>query len=141
MKKFDTEFDVYFEDISPSGSIHLEKIAEWMSMARERYFKSTCPEHLKFVDGPVKMFTASISITITGYAQSRWADKITAGLTTANIKNISFEMHIDFHNKRTNKTIAAGIQKVTFINYNTKGLAPIPESMKEVIVNFVKERD
>ena len=134
---FNTEFDIYFEDVSPSGKIHLEKIAEWISMTREQYFKATCPDYLKFAEGPVKMFTANISISIKDRAQ--WADRIIAVLTTANIKKISFEMHIDFQNKQTNKIIAMGIQKVAFINRDTKDFAPVPDDMRHVIVNYLKE--
>lgn len=136
MKTFDTNFEVYFEDISPSGKIHLEKLAEWMSMAREQYFKTTCPEHLKFVDSNIKMFTTNVSIITIG--NSRWADTITAILTTDNIKKISFEMHIDFKNPRTNQVIARGIQKVAFVNINTKEFTSVPEDMKNVIVNYNK---
>jgi len=136
MKTFYTEFEVFFEDISPAGKIHLEKITEWMSMARERYFKATCPDHLKFVESPVKMFTTNLSITILSH--SKWADKITAVLTTANIKKISFEMHIDFQNKRTNNLIAKGMQRVAFVNSQTKNFTDIPNDMKSVIVNYVR---
>ena len=138
MKTFDVEFDVYFEDISPSGKIHLEKVVEWMSMAREQYFKSTCPEHLKFVNNPVKMFTSCVSILIPERAQSQWADRITAKLSPANIKKISFEMHIDFLNERTNKVIAKGIQRVAFVNCNTKEFTPIPNDMKCVVEDYIK---
>jgi len=138
MKTFDMEFDVYFEDISPSGKIHLEKITEWMSMAREQYFKSTCPEHLKFVNNPVKMFTSCVSILIPERAQSQWADRIIVKLLPANIKKISFEMHMDFFNKRTNRIIAQGIQRVAFIDCNTKEFAPIPNDMKCVVESYIK---
>ena len=137
MKTFDTEFKVYFEDISPSGKIHLEKIAEWMSMTREEYFKATCPEHLKFIDTAVNMFTTNILISVTG--RSRWADNIIAILTTANIKKISFEMCIEFKNERTSQVIARGVQKVAFININSRDFTSIPGDMKNVIVNYNKE--
>lgn len=137
MRTFNAEFEVYFEDISPAGKIHLEKIVEWMSVAREKYFKATCPEYLKFVESPVKMFTTNISVTVLDNAG--WADKITAVLSAANIKKISFEMHIDFRNERTNKIIAKTMQKVAFVNMNTKDFAAVPKDMKGVIVNYIKE--
>ena len=115
---------------------HLEKLAEWTSITREQYFKSTCPEHLKFVEGPVKMFTTNLSISIIGC--SKWADTITAILTTAKIKKISFEMHIDFQNERTQEIIAKGIQKVAFINSDTKKFDDVPDDMQKVIVNYLK---
>lgn len=136
MKTFNTEFDVYFEDISPSGKIHLEKIAEWMSMAREQYFKATCPDHLKFVESPVKMFTTNISISMTN--SSKWADKIAAILTTANIKKISFEMHIDFKNMRTDEIISKTVQKVAFVNCDTRNFTDVPDDMRQVIVNYLR---
>lgn len=137
MKTFNKELDIYFEDISPSGKIHLEKLAEWSSTVREEYFKSTCPNHLKFVESPVKMVTINLSMAMTGNS-SKWADKITAILTTSNIKKISFEMHINFQNERTKKIIATSIQKVTFVDVNTKQFAGVPNDMKSVIVNYVK---
>lgn len=136
MTTFNTEYEVYFEDISPSGIVHLEKLAEWMSMGREKYFRKTCPDHLKFVDGEVNMFTVVMSILIMG--RSKWADKINVVITTAKIKRISFEMHFDFQNKRTNEIIAQGIQKVAFIKNDAENFAPIPNDMKNVIVNYVK---
>lgn len=137
MQTFNFAFDTYFEDISPSGKVHLEKIAEWMSMTREHYFRATCPEHLKFVESPVKMFTSSISISVLG--SSRWTDRINAILTTANIKKISFEMCIDFQNERNKEIIAKGVQKVIFVNTDTEKFAFVPEDMRNVIVNYLKE--
>jgi len=136
MKTFDSEFDVYFEDLSPSGKIHLEKIAEWMSMTREQYFKATCPEHLKFAKSSVVMFTSNISISVLG--RSRWADKVKAILTTANIKKISFEMHIDFLNQRTQEIVVQGRQRVVFLNTETQKFTGIPEDMSGVITNYLK---
>ncbi|MFA6217130.1 MAG: hypothetical protein WDL87_05710 [Candidatus Omnitrophota bacterium] len=134
MKTFNSGFDIYFEDLSASGKVHLEKIGEWMSMTREQYFKSSCPDHLKFVESPIQMFTMGLSITVTGTC--RWADKIQAILTTANIKKISFEMHIDFKNERTGNVIAKGVQKVAFVDVIAKKFTNIPDNMKQVIVNF-----
>lgn len=138
MKTFDTQFSIYFEDISPSGKVHLEKIAEWMSMTREQYFKSTCPNHLNFVESTIKMFTANISINIVGAA--KWTDTIKAILTTANIKKISFEMYIDFQNEKTGDIVARTIQKVAFVDISNNKFANVPEDMKSVIINYVKDR-
>lgn len=138
MKTFDVEFNVYFEDISPSGRIHLEKISEWMSMAREQYFKVTCPEHLKFVNSPVKMFTSCLSISIPDHAQSQWADRIVVRLFPANIKKISFEMHMDFMNGRTGKVVAKGMQRVAFVNCDTKEFMAIPDDMKRAVNSYVR---
>lgn len=136
MVTFNSEFEIYFEDISPSGNVHLEKIAEWMSMGREQYFRATCPGHLKFVDGEVSMFTVGMSISVK--EKSRWADKVKLSIKTAKIKKISFEMHFDFKNERTKQIIAQGIQKVAFIKLNAENFAPIPDDMKNVIVNYLE---
>jgi len=136
MKIFRTEFEVYFEDISPSGKIHLEKLAEWMSMARERYFRTTCSNHLEFIEGPVQMFTSNLSITING--TSRWADAIEVSLTSSNIKKISFEITADFKNKRTGEIIASGTQKVVFINTNSHKFTDIPEDLKNNVIQYLR---
>ena len=136
MATFNSEFEIYFEDISPSGNVHLEKIAEWMSMGRERYFRATCPDHLKFVDGGVSMFTVGMSIHIK--EKSKWADKVRLSIKTARIKKISFEMLFDFKNERTNQVIAQGVQKVAFIKQDAENFAPIPDDMKNVIVNYLE---
>ena len=104
----------------------------------EKYFKATCPGHLKFVDSQIKMFTSAISILIPDHAQSQWADRIVAKLFPSNIRKISFEMRIDFLNKRTNKIIANGIQRVAFVNCNTKEFTPIPNDMKCVVEDYIK---
>ena len=49
-------------------------------------------------------------------------------------------MRIDFLNKRANKIIANGIQKVAFVNCNTKEFMPIPDDMKCVVENYAKAR-
>lgn len=134
MKTFNTEFEVYFEDISPSGRIHLEKLAEWMSMAREQYFKTLCPDHVKFIQSPVKMFTTNMAITING--KLRWADKIIVSLTSSNIKKISFEINADFKNIRTEEIIATGIQKVAFVDIVTNKFADIPEDLKNKVIQY-----
>lgn len=134
MKTFNTEFEVYFEDISPAGKIHLEKLAEWMSVAREKYFKTTCPEYLKFAESPIKMFTTNISISITG--QAKWADKIIVTLTSSNIKKISFEINADFRNVQTRKVIAKGVQKVAFVNTKNNSFSDIPEDLKNNIIQY-----
>ena len=129
MATFNSEFEIYFEDISPSGNVHLEKIAEWMSMGREQYFRATCPEHLKFIDGGVSMFTVGMSIAIKN--KSQWADKISLSISTARIKKVSFELHFDFQNVRTNSLIANGTQKVAFIKQNAGEFSPIPKEIMD----------
>lgn len=137
MRTFNTEYDIYFEDISPSSMVHLEKIAEWMSMGRERFFKTTCPEHLKFADGKVSMFT--IFMTICDVKSSQWADNIEATITFTKIKRISFEIHFDFYNKRKKEVIAKGVQKVAFINAGEEDFAPIPNDIKVAVLEHAKE--
>lgn len=134
MKTFRTEFEIFFEDISPAGMVHLEKIAEWVSMTREKYFKLTCPEHPRFIDGPVMMVTVSLSISIL--QRAKWADKVTAIFTVANIKRISFEIHIDFQNTRINKVFARAIQRVAFMDAQTKDFSNIPDYLRRAIVNY-----
>lgn len=134
MKTFNAEFEVYFEDISPAGKIHLEKLAEWMSIAREKYFKTTCLEYFKFVESPVKMFTTNMSISITGHA--KWADKIVVTLTSSDIKKISFEINADFKNTRTGEVIAKGVQKVAFVNTKNSSFSVIPEDLRNNIIQY-----
>lgn len=138
MEIFITDFDIYFEDLSPFGKVHIEKLAEWLSITRERYFKTTCPDYFKFADGSVVMFTTDASIFIQN-ARSHWADKITAALTTSNIKKISFEMNVEFYNNRSKEIIAHGKQKVAFVDQNTKRFASVPDDMKGVIIHYVKD--
>ncbi|MCK5083648.1 MAG: acyl-CoA thioesterase [Candidatus Omnitrophica bacterium] len=135
MKTFNTEFEIYFEDISPSGIVHLEKIAEWMSMGREQFFKATCPDHLWLAEGEIFVFTVSMSISVKGH--SRWSDKIKAVITTSNVKKISYMLHFDFYNEGTNEIIAQGIQKVAFVKSGNEKFAPIPDDIKDVVVNYL----
>jgi len=137
MKTFNTNYKIYFEDISPSGMVHLEKIAEWMSMGRERFFRTTCPDHLSFVNTEVSMFT--ISMTMFDLKKSRWADDIEAIITFSKIKKISFEIHFDFYNKREKELIAKGLQKVAFIKQNEKNFAPIPKDIKVAVLKHLKQ--
>lgn len=136
MTTFNTDYEIYFEDISPSGIVHLEKISEWMSMGRERFFRATCPDHLQFVKNDVNMFTVQMSISVMG--ASAWADQIEAVISMTKIKKISFDIHFDFHNKRTKEIIAHGIQKVAFIKSNAENFAPIPEDIKEAVLIHAK---
>lgn len=137
MNSFDTEYEIYFEDISPSGMVHLEKIAEWMSMGRERFFKTTCPNHLSFSDGKVSMFT--VFMTISDVKNSQWADDIKAIITFTKVKRISFEIHFDFYNKRKKETIAKGVQKVAFIDSGEENFAPIPADIKNAVSQHMKK--
>lgn len=132
MTTFNTNFEIYFEDISPSGIVHLEKLAEWMSMGRERFFRATCPDHLKFVENDVSMFTVQMSISVLG--SSAWADEIEAIISMTKIKKISFEIHFDFLNKKTGKVIAQGVQKVAFVKSNDENFSPIPDDIREAIL-------
>ena len=136
MKVFKSEYVIYFEDISPSGMVHIEKIAEWMSMGRERFFRSTCPEHLKFAKSGVNMFT--IYMTIFELKSSQWADVIEARISFSRIKKISFEIHFDFYNKRERKVIAKGIQKVAFVKEGLESFAPVPEDINSSIKLYIK---
>lgn len=136
MATFNTEFEIYFEDISPSGIVHLEKLAEWMSMGRERFFRATCPNHLQFVEQDVSMFTVQMSISVLG--SSGWADKIKAIISMTKIKKISFEIHFDFLNERTNEVIAQGIQKVAFVREASEAFAKIPKDIDGAIRNYEK---
>ncbi len=136
MATFNTDYEIYFEDISPSGIVHLEKIAEWMSMGREQFFRKTCSEHLWLAEGKVAIFTVSMSITVKG--RSRWADKISAIIYTSNIKKASYLVQFDFHNERTNEIIAQGTQKVAFIRSDDGKIITIPDDIHQVIVNYTK---
>ncbi len=137
MKTFKSKFEVYFEDISPSEKVHLEKLVEWMSMAREKFFKETCPKHKNFINGSTRMFTTDLSLNITGCA--KWTDSITSILTTEKIKKISFQMHLLFRNDRTEETIATGTQKVAFVDSRTQKFTDIPDNMKQIIVKYCKK--
>lgn len=134
MKTFIVDFEVYFEDISPAGKIHLEKLAEWLSMAREKYFKTLCPNYNKFLDGSIKMFTTNISLSIKGRA--KWADKIVVTLTSSNVKKISFEINADFTNTRTGEMLATGVQKVIFMNTTTSKFSCIPDDLKNNVIQY-----
>ena len=131
---FNSKFEIYFEDISPSGIVHLEKIAEWMSMGREQFFRNTCSDHLWLADRKVAIFTVSMSITIIG--RSCWADKISAIISISDIKKISYMVQFKFHNERTNEIIALGAQKVAFINSESGKFSTIPDDIQKVIVNY-----
>ena len=135
MPIFNAEFEIYFEDISPSGIVHLEKIAEWMSMGREQFFKTTCPDHLWLAEGGIFVFTVSMSISVKGH--SRWSDKIRAAITTSNVKRVSYMVHFDFYNERTNEIIAQGIQKVGFVKSGNEKFALIPDDIKNVVVDYL----
>jgi len=137
MKTYDTEYEIYFEDISPSGKVHLEKVAEWMSMGRERFFRDTCPGHLDFVDSGVFMFT--VQMTINMKEPSVWADKIKCRLSFTKIKKISFEIHFDFLNLRTNQIMAKGMQKVAFVEEDGESFAPVPVEIDKSIRMYKKE--
>jgi len=136
MTTFNTNYEIYFEDISPSGIVHLEKIAEWMSMGREQFFKKTCPDHLWLAEGKVAIFTVYMSIAIKG--RSRWSDKINTIISTSNIKKASYLVQFDFHNERTNEVIAQGVQKVAFIKSDNGKIVTIPEDIHKVIINYTK---
>lgn len=136
MKSFNTNFEIYFEDISPSGIVHLEKIAEWMSMGRERFFRSTCPNHLWLADKKIVIFTAIMSITMLN--ESKWADTICTEIFTSQVKKLSYVIHFDFFNTRTKKIIAQGVQKVVCMNSETEKFALIPEDVKKVVAEYSK---
>ena len=136
MQTFNTEYEIYFEDISPSGMVHLEKIAEWMSMGREQFFRATCPEHLWLAEGKINIFTVSMSISMRG--RSRWADKIQAIINTSQVKKISYMVNFDFLNTRTNEIVAQGVQKVAFVNSQDGNFCNIPEDIQKVVVQYLK---
>ena len=134
MTTFNTAYEIYFEDISPSGIVHLEKLAEWMSMGRERFFRETCSDHLWLAEGKITVFTVSMTITVIG--KSRWADKISTSIFVSKIKKISY---FDFRNERTNEIIAQGIQKVAFINSEDGKFSSIPDDIQNVITRYSKK--
>jgi acyl-CoA thioesterase FadM len=134
MKTFTTEYEIYFEDISPSGMVHLEKIAEWMSMGRERFFRATCPDYLWLAEGHVAILTVSMSISATGH--SMWSDKIRTDIHTSHVKKISYAVSFDFTNERTNDVIAKGAQKVAFINLSSGEFVPVPDTVLDVVTRY-----
>lgn len=138
MKTFQTEYEIYFEDISPSGMVHLEKIAEWMSMGRERFFKATCDDHMWLSEGDTAIFTVSMQIYIL--EKAKWADKIKLKITIFDIKRISYGIHYEFLNERTQEIIARGVQKVAFMNRYTGKFTGISEDIKKIIVDYVNPK-
>lgn len=137
MNSFITEYEIYFEDISPSGMVHLEKIAEWMSMGRERFFRATCPDYLWLADGRIAILTVSMSISVTGH--SRWSDKIRTDIHTSHVKKISYAVSFDFTNERTNDVIARGAQKVAFIDLSSGGFVPVPDNILNVVTRYSRQ--
>jgi len=139
MGEFRTNFRVYFEDLSPAGIVHLEKIAEWISMTREEALKAACNTYyMSIMENPVKMFTTNLSINIIDSVQ--WTDNITAILSTSNIKKISFEINVDFNNYKNNQNIIRSKLKVVFVDWNTKKFTPVPEEVKDVALRYLKKR-
>jgi acyl-CoA thioesterase FadM len=107
-----------------------------MSMGRERFFKATCHDHLWLAERKVYIFTVSMSIEVL--APSGWADVIKANINTANIKKVSYEVLFDFINTRTNDLIAKGCQKVAILQGGTERFSPIPDDIKNVIIDYIK---
>jgi len=134
MKNFVTNFNIFFEDISPTGIVHLEKIAEWMSIGREQFFKETCPDHRWLFDGDTAIFTVSMSIE--SKSTSIWADRIELRIKPYKIKKISYSVNFEFFNVRTSKLIAIGDQKVAFMSKKTGKFCKISEDIYNVILNY-----
>lgn len=137
MSTFETYFRIFFGDISPSGRIHIDRLAEWMAIARERYLISNYPDYLSFIEGSIKMFTRQMNVIITG--RSRWTDEILVSLNSSSVKRFSFDINAIFKNIRTKEIIARGRQKVVFVDIHTGRFADIPSELKRCIIRYQKD--
>lgn len=128
------QIKVYFKHTEYWGDVHPYNYLEWTSYVRESFFQETVNNFLEVLERPIKMMTTKMSLDIVGKAQ--FGDLIEARLAVGKIKKVSFDMMIEFFNKKQGSVVATTTHTVVFFNEMTNRFAPIPVEMTIVINEY-----
>lgn len=125
---------VFFKHTDYHGFLHPYNFFEWTSYVREAFFSQKCVDFRQILDSPIKMMTAKINADIK--ADSKFGDTIEARFTTCRIKKVSFDVIIQFFNKRIEKVVCKTQHTLVFLDSQTQKFTDIPGNIKDAVENY-----
>lgn len=126
---------VFFKHTDYYGYVHPYNYLEWTSYVREAYFAEICQNFHSIIESKVKMMTSKINLIM--HDDSFFGDDLEARFVTSKIKRVSFDVIIQFYNIRLKKNVAQTQHTLVFVDALIGQFAAIPDSLKNVIVDYV----
>ena len=126
---------IFFKHTDYYGFVHPYNYLEWTSYVREAYFSEICQDFKAIIESKVKMMTSKISLAM--YEDSMFGDNIEARFVTSKIKKVSFDVIIQFYNKRLQKNVAETQHTLVFVDSSTMQFTTIPQALKDVIIDYL----
>jgi len=128
------KLSVFFKHTDYYGFIHPYNFYEWTSYVREAFFSQHCGDFFNILNSPIKMMTSKISAEM--YDDSIFGDNIEARLTTARIKKISFDVIVNYYNKRLYKIVCKTQHTLVFVDSESQRFASIPVEIRESAAQY-----
>ncbi|OGH94760.1 MAG: hypothetical protein A2X43_11655 [Candidatus Margulisbacteria bacterium GWD2_39_127] len=132
MKIYQKEIETYLKDSNAFGNIYFSRYFEWQGVIRESFFIESVTNN---------MLSLGL-ILITKKAENNYIKelfpfaKIKGTLNTANIKNCSLEIIINFYNE--DQLIASGRQTIVFAD-TKRQITKIPDNIKKKLKEYLSE--
>jgi YbgC/YbaW family acyl-CoA thioester hydrolase len=116
---------VYIGDTNIEGNVYFAKYFEWQGHTREEFWRKYSP--IDFLKEKILLITRE---AVVNYVSPAFLyDEVLIFIKTANIKNVSLDLHFLYVNKNNAKTLAFGKQKIVFADLSGK-LVKIPDIIK-----------
>ncbi len=123
--------ETYLKDSNAYGNIYFARYFEWQGVVRERWFSECIFENMLALEGALITKNASIEYLKPVFP----FEKLIGTLTTSNIKNSSFMIHISFF--KSSEIMATGAQTIVFADKSGK-ISKLPGNIKQKIKLYDK---
>ena len=108
---------VYFKHTDYYGFVHAYNYLEWMSYAREAFFKKIFPAFSGEDANQYNIVTTKV--THEYLSDAKFGDEIKIVIFTENVRRASFDVIFEFYVKADDKKLGAGRQTLVFLNTKT----------------------
>jgi YbgC/YbaW family acyl-CoA thioester hydrolase len=133
-KEFIFEKTVYLGDTNMFGNVYFARYFDWQGEAREDFLNKIIPNSLSIFRSGVKFVTIEASVKYNN--EALLFNEIAIKVRTDNIKITTLDLIFTYINKKSQKTLATGREKIGFVDSNNK-VIPIPQvildSLKKVL--------
>jgi len=132
---FVLEKTVYLADTNAEGNVYFARFFDWQGETREAYLKQAMsPEEFSAMMGSgLRLVTTNASMVY--HAPAYLFDEVRIQMRTRNIRNATLEMVFRYVNKKTEKLVAEGIQRLAFQG-NNGHLLHIPEPIRRIALEI-----
>ena len=118
---------VFFKHTDYHGFVHPYNFLEWMSYAREAFFKNVLPTYQLESNRSINMVTVRMECDYL--ADARFGDDIEILIFTEHVKRFSFDVVFEFYRRPSQELLGIGRQTIAFLQSETAKPSSIPEGL------------